>query len=156
MLNKTIFSLFLILGVACSPTKKTILAPKSTKSMVMAVILELQASNHGTETMVKLLNTVKSGGHVKTIQDQPANFEFRFVDNQSHTITALYKQINLTKVYEYVDDKGQLAKKVMDGESVVVSVRTNYQPEMKKMIVYQMINENFEPIATFLLNPKNQ
>ena len=124
--------------------------------MVLTVILELQTSSHGTETMVKLMNKVKAGGHVKITPDQPANFEFRFVDSRSHVVTSIFKQVNLTKVYEYVDDKGQMAKKVMDGEPVVVPVRVNYQPEMEKLIVYQMMKENFEPIATFLLQEKTQ
>jgi len=122
--------------------------------MVLTMILELQTGNHGTETMVKLLNRVKAAGHVKMSPDPTANFEFRFVDGRSHTVASVFKQVNLTKVYEYADEHGVLRKKVMDGEPVVVPVRVNYQPEMEKLVVYQMIKEDFEPIATFLIEPK--
>ncbi len=148
--------MLIVLGLACSPAKKTMESPKSTKPMVWTTILELQSKGRGSETTVKLLNMVRAGGYVKIIPDEPANFEFRFVDSQSHTIASVYKQINLTTVYEYVDDNGHLQKKVMDGEPVVVPVRINYQPEMKKLVVYQMIKENYEPLATFLLQEKTQ
>jgi len=157
MLNKTFFYLLLILGMSCTSTKKTVdNTPKSPKSMVLTVILEMQTSSHGTETMVKLLNIVKAAGHAKIIPDESANFEFRFVDSQSHSVEAIFKKVNLTKVYEYVDENGALKKKVMDGESVTIPIRTNYRPEMEKLVVYQMIKENYEPIATFSLQNKTK
>jgi len=127
--------------------------PVHAKPTVLTTILEMQAVV-GKKTKVKLLNIVKAEGHAKIIPDQVANFEFRFVDSKSHTVQSVFKRINLTKVYEYVDDQGQLTKKVMDGEPVILSIRTNYQPAMKKLVVYQMIKENFEPIATFSLTEK--
>ncbi len=124
--------------------------------MVLTAILELQSGRQGQETKVKLMNIIKAGGHAKLVPDQPANFEFRFVDSQSHTVNSIFKQISLTKVYEYADEQGVLRKKVLDGEPIVVPVRVNYQPEMEKLVVYQMMKENYEPIATFLLQEKTK
>ncbi len=156
MLKKSIFYLLLLLGVACTAAKKPMAAKpqKNKESTVLTVILELQAVA-GKKTKVKLLNIVKAGGHAKITPDQPANFEFRFVDDQSHTVKSIFKRVNLTKVYEYVDDQGQMAKKVMDGEPVVVPVRVNYHPEMKKLLVFQMMKENFELMASFSLKETN-
>jgi len=156
MLHKSLYILVLVGIFACTATQKTVdNTPKSTKPMVLTMILEMQTSSQGAETMVKLLDRVKAAGHVKMSPDQPANFEFRFVDSHSHTVQSVFKKVNLTKVYEYADDNGVLRKKVMDGEPVVVPVRVNYQPEMEKLVVYQMIKEDFEPVATFLIQPKN-
>jgi len=156
MLKKSLFYLVILLSMACTATKKPMTTkPTKTVPKVLTAIIELQAADHGHKTIVKLVNVVSAGGHVKIIPDESANFEFRFVDSQSHTLASVYKRINLTKVYEYVDDNGQLAKKVMDGEPVVVPIRTNYQSEMKKLMVYQMMKENFEPIVTFSLTENN-
>lgn len=152
-----ILSFFVMFSLFACTHRQTVQSQphKANKeTFVLTAIVELAAIKDSPKLKTSLLNVIKAPGAVKSKDDKEPNFEFRFTDSANQTITSRYKQLYLTQVVEYVDDSGKLAKTEIPNKKLVVPIRVNYIPQMKKLAVFQMQKEDYELVATYELNIK--
>ena len=146
------YIMFLTLPM-CTTSKKG-MKPAEQIPQVLTVILEATATEEGT-VLFGVTNIIKAKGHVKSRKIGNSNYAFRFIDKDSNILEEQLKQIDLVQEIEYVKEDGSFAKKRIEGEPVVVVIRTNYQPEMTALQIFKRSNLK-TPIKVITLNKINK